>query len=367
MKKSNIFLIIVACILSVYSCTKETTEGPNLEDFYADLTIIDSLSLTNYNPNFGLEDTVGFSAQFSKSVSWVITITGTNSNKSIEFYGTDSLITPQEISWFGDGAYNSPFNNDISLTGELSSPFFEEEMCLVELTFEDEENSNISMVDSLTIEGLKQIEGILVADFEEGLPNNSCTWEQAGGSMTFDIANDEALESGSYYKMGGIVGWDWVLGAIDIPLDISDVTSNPNDFFLNLGILSGDVQGNFADNQFINIMISEEQNTPFNDDLSNNLSDVFASNMEVYQYKIQPVDWVGWQYKGIAYSEFEEKNVDVPGVTYSRNPNNITAIRIQCQACPWNASTACPNNENIAVRTDVDYIIFTENTSILNQ
>ena len=106
----------------VYSCTKETTEGPNLEDFYADLTIIDSLSLTNYNPNFGLEDTVGFSAQFSKSVSWVITITGTNSNKSIEFYGTDSLITPQEISWFGDGAYNH-LNNDVSLTGELSSPF----------------------------------------------------------------------------------------------------------------------------------------------------------------------------------------------------------------------------------------------------
>ena len=74
------------------------------------------------------------------------------------------------------------------------------------------------MVDSLTIEGLKQIEGILVADFEEGLPNNSCTWNKQEG-MTFDIANDEALESGSYYKMGGIVGWDWVLGAVDIPLD----------------------------------------------------------------------------------------------------------------------------------------------------
>ena len=57
----------------------------------------------------------------------------------------------------------------------------------------------------------------------------------------------------------------------------------------------------------------------------------------------------------------------MPGVTYSRNPNNITAIRIQCQACPWNASTACPNKKNIAVRPDVDYIIFTENTSILNQ
>ena len=84
MKKLNIFLIIVSCILCVYSCTKETTEGPLYEDFYSDLTIIDSLSLTNYNPNFNLGDTVGFNARFSKSVPWVITITGTNSNKSID-------------------------------------------------------------------------------------------------------------------------------------------------------------------------------------------------------------------------------------------------------------------------------------------
>lgn len=366
MKKSNIFLIIVSCILCVYSCTKETTEGPLYDNFYSDLTIIDSLSLTNYNPNFNLGDTVGFNARFSKSVPWVITITGTNSNKSIEIFGEDSII-PNEKSWFGDGAYISPFNNSVSLTGISTNPFFEEEMCLVELTIVDDENANISMVDSLTIEGLKQIEGLLVADFEEGLPNNSLTWKQLGTSMTFNIANDEALEGSAYYKMGGIVGWDWVLGAIDIPLEISDVTTDPDDFFLNLGVFSGDAQGNFADNQFINIMISEEQDTPFDDDISNNLSDVFASDMEVYQYKIQFVDWVGWKYEGIPYSEFEKKNDGVPGVIYSANPNDISAIRIQCQACPHNASTACPNNEYIEVRTDVDYIIFTENTSILNQ
>ena len=50
----------------------------------------------------------------------------------------------------------------------------------------------------------------------------------------------------------------------------------------------------------------------------------------------------------------------------SRNPSDISAIRIQCQSCPY-ASANCPENINIDVRTDVDFVIFTENSRLLDQ
>lgn len=348
MNKIILFLISLACLLFFQGCTKQSSEGPDLESFFGEFYIIDSLSLDNYIPNFEMGESVGFSAEFSTIVDWKISITGLSSGSKKEILGESNEINPEQILW----------------SGETSSlPFFDIEECVVELTFPDYQD--VVLIDSLQIEGLKVYEGIMITDFEDGIPANSCSWRQEGGSMTFDLGYDNALEGQAYYKMGGIVGWDWVLGALDIPLNLNDVTTSSNDFFLNLGVLSGDANGSYADNQFINIMISEEQNIPFNDDLSNNLSDLFESNMEVYQYKIQPVDWSGWQYFGIPYSDFEEKNAGVPGVTYSRDPNDITAIRIQCQACPWNSSSACPNNQNIAVRTDVDFIIFTENNPVL--
>ena len=60
--------------------------------------------------------------------------------------------------------------------------------------------------------------------------------------------------------------------------------------------------------------------------------------MEVYQYKIQPVDWVDGNTKELHTVSLKRKTLML-GVTYSRNPNNITAIRIQCQACPWNVNS----------------------------
>ena len=63
----------------------------------------------------------------------------------------------------------------------------------------------------------------------------------------------------------------------------------------------------------------------------------------------------------------EEKNASNPDVQYDRDPNNITGIRIQCQCCPWNSSTACPENESFDARTDIDFVMFTEGTPLLEQ
>ena len=83
--------------------------------------------------------------------------------------------------------------------------------------------------------------------------------------------------------MGGRVNWDWSLGYIDIPLDLSDVSTDADAFYLNLGVYRG-LNGQFATDQYVNILISESD-TPFNDNTSNNAADIFGNGMEVYKHK----------------------------------------------------------------------------------
>ena len=105
----------------------------------------------------------------------------------------------------------------------------------------------------------------------------------------------------------------------------------------------------------VNILISEST-APFNDNTSNNGADVFTTDMEVYKYQIRPVDWLGWRYVAIPYSDFEVKSQGGDNV---RTPADISAIRLQCQSCP-SANANCPENADVDVRTDIDFVMFTE-------
>lgn len=339
---------IVLLVGLLHACNKQDFEGPPLTNYLGAFEVLEPFVITNQSPDFTDGELVRFQSKFNKVVDWKITITGQTTSSKKELTGTSQEINPNEVYWTGT-------------TDE--APFFQEEECAIELTFANEADT---FVDALSIESTKQFEGISVADFEDGLPEGTLMFKQLGGNMTFEIASDDALQGNAYYKMGGKVGFDWVVGQIDIPLDIADVASSPEDFFLNLGILSGDANGEFATNQFVKILITESE-VPFNDNTSNNASDVFENDMEVYQYKFQPVDWAGWKYVNVSYDMFEEKNASNPDVQYDRDPNNITGIRIQCQCCPWNSSTACPENESFDARTDIDFVMFTEGIPLLEQ
>ena len=236
---------------------------------------------------------------------------------------------------------------------------FLKELCAVELTFLNEVDT---LRDTINILETKSYDGIVVADFESGIPPEAIVFHQFSMNMTFDLANDEPLEGNTYFKMGGRMGWnEWFLGSLDIPLDLSSVNSPANDFYINLGILSG-INGEIATDQFINILVSESS-YPFNDDLSNNASDVFQDTMEVYKYQIRPVDWFGWKMISISYDQFEVKS---SGGNNLKEPKNITAIKIQCQSCPG-ANANCTENMGIDVRTDVDFLILTQGSDLLSQ
>ena len=50
------------------------------------------------------------------------------------------------------------------------------------------------------------------------------------------------------------------------------------------------------------------------------------------------------------------------------NPRDIRAIRISCQACPSTGSQVnCAENFGKDVRTDIDHVVFTANSSIFDQ
>ena len=85
--------------------------------------------------------------------------------------------------------------------------------------------------------------------------------------------------------------------------------------------------------------------------------------MEVYKYEIRPIDWSGWRYFGIRYSDFEVKS---QGGDNQRTPANITAIRLTSNACNFNSGN-CPENGERDVRTDLDYLMFTEQQPLLDQ
>ena len=139
---------------------KDEFEGPSIEALYGEFKILDSLKVTNSNPNFSLEENVGFYCKFNKDVNWKITIRGNTSNSIKELSGFSNTIDSNTFTtWSGN-------------TSQV--PFFIEEKCMIELTIENQEDT---IKDSLTIIESKIYDVILVADFENGIPLNSIVFK----------------------------------------------------------------------------------------------------------------------------------------------------------------------------------------------
>ena len=82
------------------------------------------------------------------------------------------------------GFSNSIDSGLVSWNGNTSEvPFFSEETCALELSFLTELDT---LRDTLTISGKKVYEGIMVADFENGIPQDALVFHQFSMNMTFD-------------------------------------------------------------------------------------------------------------------------------------------------------------------------------------
>lgn len=345
MMKTTTPIAFVLLFTSIWGagCNRPSSEGPSINDLFGVFEVIDSLQLTNVSPDFSSGESVGFSCKFSKPVEWNLLITGLESGSRKTFEAFSSELFAEQIVWYGNC-------DDV--------PFFMEETCEVRLSVEGEEEEYVA---ALQVAGVKTYSGIEVATFDVGLPDGALVWHQDGGNMTFELAQENALQGNQCFKMGGRVNWDWSLGYIDIPIELNDVNASAEDFFLNVGVFGG-MDDQFATDQYVNILLSES-NAPFNDDVNNNAADIFGTGSEVYKHQIRPVDWEGWRYFAIPYSEFEVKS---EGGNNVREPSEIRGIRLGLQACPFNSGN-CPDNGNIEAQADVDYIMFTEGLPLLEQ
>ena len=75
-----------------------------------------------------------------------------------------------------------------------------EETCEVRLSVEGEEEEYVA---ALQVAGVKTYSGIEVANFDAGLPDGALVWHQDGGNMTFELAQENALQGNQCFKMGG--------------------------------------------------------------------------------------------------------------------------------------------------------------------
>jgi hypothetical protein len=353
MKTRHIYILTIISIFTIFSCTKEKSEGPSINELYGDFDGTASLLVSNKNPDFSNNEVTKFSCEFGKIVDWKISITGLVSNAKKIITGNSNILDSNINFWDGSAS---------------EFPFFIEENCALELTFLYQPDT---LRDTVLIIGTQLYDdGYIVADFENGFPLDGLIKPQGNNTMpTFVIADDEPLLGNHYFQMGGKLNFDWALGKIDLKLDYSSssISSQADDFYLNLGILSDtiDLDGNPIHNgQFLNILISESD-AEFNSGGDVNVATIFDNDEEVYKLKIY-IDWDGWKLISIRYSDFVATNSS-SGVTFAKNPKDIKGMRIACQACPSSgASAQCEENFDRIVRTDFDHIIFTENRAFFD-
>lgn len=329
----NIILILVA--VAFLSCQRENPDflGGSLNDQFGELLVVDSLNSNTSTFNFSVVSPRYFESQWSKNLNWELSVIGTQSGATKTFTGFSSKVDIDNASWDGTA-------NDF--------PSFTKELCIATLTLADNMDT-IVMSTTVNISELKpQQDGLkIVADFEEGLPTNTIVLPQQGENMSFRVEQGQAANGSSYYAMGGIVNWDYYLGSIKIPVETEQFASiSPLLLYFNMAVIGG-VAGEVPANQFIIIFFREDDG-------------------ERYRYELNPVNWSEWQNLSIPYSEF---TLATEAVNNSKDPGTINQIEIMCLSCPsgpgdiTGGGAACPENMGLTVRTDIDFIAFTENES----
>ena len=75
----NLRILLFVCFAVVFSCEKNDIEGPSLNDLYGELDILEELKIIGDSVDFENNETLYFTASFSKIVDWQIRIHGLTS------------------------------------------------------------------------------------------------------------------------------------------------------------------------------------------------------------------------------------------------------------------------------------------------
>jgi hypothetical protein len=334
----TIKIIIPFLAFFFISCEKEGIEGPNLNDLYGDLTIVQGLEVIGDSTDFSNNESLFFTASFSKIVDWSISIAGQNSGSTKIISGKSNSINEENSSWNG---------------GVTTLPFFQVENCSAVLTFSNHNDTIFKTLNIVSSKNYGNGQELLISDFESGFNPNFTNFFQTTCSKSIETGG--AGQKERYLSQEGTCDWDWLIGYIDYP------TSH----WLQQGVLSAD-----PDNVFFNMMIygdstlspTNEANSLFKLEFyedENQDSYYNASNEDRLDYEFN-VDWNGWKMISIRYSDLilaTDPNGGGTGGNAIREPNKIIKIRTLLLANPASGFA----------KADVDYLIWSEGSPILEQ
>ena len=347
----NLLKIILSILAIVFvSCEEDQRifEGPSLQDLFGELTIIKDLKVVGDSANFSNGETLSFTASFSYFVDWKITITGQSSNAIKIIYDKSNTISPSNSSWGGEAT---------------TLPFFQNEDCSVVLSFTGHEDSLFSAVN---IEGTKTYgngKEVLISDFEGFFNPNFGSFFNSG--MIKTVVEGGAGQKNRFLKQESAelgCSWDWLIGYVDYFsnhwFESRPLSADPNSIYFNI-MINGDSTlspTNEPNSLFrIEFWEDEDQNNYFNNSTEDMLYAEFL------------VDWSGWKMISLKYSELllaPPSGVGAGG-NQIREPNKVSNVRTLLLADPYDQND--PNTCSGFAKADVDYLIWSEGSPILEQ
>ncbi len=320
--------IITALILLLAGCRKEQDryDGPSLEDLNKSFALLQPFSCNKDSVYFGNGESALFTAKFNKSVHWNISIRGLASHALKIISGQGNEISAPEGLWNG---------------ATTRFPMFRNEACLATLRI-DGVSDSFSL--PITIKSIKKNQGLLIADFENGLNPQWTKFVQSGANMDLNIKNDTvAPQGGKYLNMAGTVSWDWLTVMLDFPAasygsPTLALNGNPDAVYFNCLIYG-------VPNTNPSLMLFQFKEDENGDGSINQNSDD--------QYDLQVnVNWSGWKLISVKYSDIvtlSNGQPTTPKGNSKHNPDKIGKISLLHLADPKNGFA----------NAKVDYILFT--------
>lgn len=326
---------IFSLALIVFSCKRENMdyEGPSLQDLNGTFGFLKPFTADKNLVDFSKNETVNFTAEFTKICDWEIIIRGKTSGATKILSGKSRNLSVPPTIWNG--------------TTTLF-PTFKAEGCLATLKIAgvlDTFNLNIGVT------GVRKPTGFIVANFEMGMNSKWTSFIQSGASMDFKIKSDKfSVEGNNYMNMSGIVNWDWLIGLVNFPGTAYSASTNYNltsvsdDLYFNCLIYGA---GNNVNTSRVLFQFKEDDN-------GNGAFD--QSSDDQYDKEII-VDWVGWKLVSFKYSTLQHLVNGVPATNNGNskhNSNKINTISMLHLANPANGLAS----------TKVDCIMFTEKSPL---
>lgn len=285
MKNKFIFSIfLLAALFAAPGCDhdKDAFDGPGLIDRFGEFALIEGLGISRATVDFAANESVFFTAKFSKQVNFQIVITGQESGAVKIIDGFAREVSADNATWFG---------------GTTELPFFRLEKCTVELLVE--EAGDLMETGEVEIVGTRVYPGSLLTGFEED-PGDNIFF----GNFEFELNADSkrtndgmAAEGDWYYRLEGTdnVVPNFFVGLIDIKASIIGATyvpvptTVPEDLYFNCFVLSDGRPHGIA---VIQIIYDSNDSGQFEDgqDTAFPIGDI-------------PLDWIGWRHISVNLAE----------------------------------------------------------------